>query len=173
MKESDWRYIVDAILYVCLGGMTLIGILLGLVVPAGPAVADSAKYFLGLHRHQWGNIHAYLSIAFVALIVVHIVFNWKWVTAKTRQIFKRWPAPALAVTAYVPFLVLFLFWLGTPKDSDRYREYELESSEKGHFQKRNAEELTPLPEENAGTEERLTERESHVDISDRGDYSWR
>ncbi len=39
MKESDWRYIVDVILFVCLGGMTLIGILLGLVIPAGPAAA--------------------------------------------------------------------------------------------------------------------------------------
>jgi len=116
MKESDWRYIVDVILYICLGGMTLIGILLGFVVPAGPAVADSAKYFLDLHRHQWGNIHAYLSIAFVVLMVVHIVLNWKWVMAKTRQIFKRGVTPALVVTACAPLLVLFLFWVGTPEE---------------------------------------------------------
>ena len=134
MQESDWRYIIDVILFICLGGMTLIGVLLGLVIPAGPVAAESAKYFLGLHRHQWGNIHAYLSIVFVALMVVHIVLNWRWVTAKTRQIFKTAGAPALVATAGSPILVLFLFWAVTPKDSDRYREYGLERHVPGYAQ---------------------------------------
>ena len=171
MKESDWRYVVDAFLFVCLGGMTLIGILLGLVIPAGPAAAESAKYFLGLHRHQWGNIHAYLSIAFVVLMVVHIVLSWKWVMAKTRQIFKRGVTPALVVTACAPLLVLFLFWVGTPKDSDKYREYGIESNEKRHFQRQVAEELPPAPGEIAGTQETPGEEESQADSTDRGETS--
>ena len=171
MKESDWRYAVDVILFICLGGMTLIGILLGLVIPAGPAAAESAKYFFGLHRHQWGNIHAYLSIAFVVLTIVHIVLNWKWVTAKTRQIFKRGVTPALVVTACAPLLVLFLFWVGTPKDSDKYREYGVESSEKRHIQRQVAEELTPAAGETAGTQETPGEEESQADSTDRGDTS--
>jgi len=171
MKESDWRYAVDVILFICLGGMTLIGILLGLVITAGPAAAESAKYFFGLHRHQWGNIHAYLSIAFVVLTIVHIVLNWKWVTAKTRQIFKRGVTPALVVTACAPLLVLFLFWVGTPKDSDKYREYGVESSEKRHIQRQVAEELTPAAGETAGTQETPGEEESQADSTDRGDTS--
>jgi hypothetical protein len=123
MKESDWRYIVDALLFVCLAGMTFIGVLLGLVIPAGPAAAETAKYFLGLHRHQWGDIHAYLSIAFVALMVVHLVLSWKWIKAKTRQIFKRGATPALVSIAAIPFGFLLLFWAITPKDVDMYHSY--------------------------------------------------
>jgi hypothetical protein len=133
MKESDWRYLVDALLFICLGGMTLVGILMGFVVSTGPVSSGSSKYFLGLHRHQWGNIHAYLSIAFVVLTIIHIVLNWKWVKAKTSQIFKRKPAPVLISAVSVPFLVLFVFWLFTPKDAAIYREYGIETPERGRF----------------------------------------
>src|SRR4030043_1927201 len=102
IKESGWRYLVDALLFVCLIGMAFIGVLLGLVISEGPVSSGGSKYFLGLHRHQWGDIHAYLSIAFVVLMVVHIVLSWKWVMAKTRQIFKRGVTPALVVTACAP-----------------------------------------------------------------------
>lgn len=150
MKESDWRYVVDVILFICLGGMILIGILLWFLLPAGPAVADSAKYFLGLHRHQWGNIHAYLSMAFVILMVVHIVLNWKWITSKTRQIFTSGSTPALVATACAPILVLFLFWAGTPKDTDKYRDLGLPGHDASSFQRDTAPGLTRLPEGIAG-----------------------
>lgn len=123
MKESDWRYLVDALLFVCLTGMALIGVLLGLVIPEGPISEGGSKYFLGLHRHQWGDIHAYLSIAFVALMVLHLIFNWRWITAKTGQIFKRKTTPVLIAIGALPFVVLFFFWAGTPKDADAYRSY--------------------------------------------------
>lgn len=168
MKESDWRYSVDVILFICLGGMTLIGILLGFVIPTGPAAADSAKYFLGLHRHQWGNIHAWLSIAFVALMVVHIVLNWNWVTAKTRQVFKRRSASALAVTACAPFLVLFLFWVGTPKDSYNDNEYRLESGERGPVQGTAASGIPPAARAASGSQGALGGGESPALGVDKG-----
>jgi len=171
MKESDWRYVVDALLFICLVGMAFIGILLGLVIPAGPAAAESAKYFFGLHRHQWGNIHAYLSIAFVILMVVHLLLSWKWITAKTRQIFKRGATPVLILIAALPLGLLLLFWAVTPKDAEKYREYGVESSEKGNIQRRVTEELTPESGETAGTQGIPGEAESQADSTDRGDMS--
>jgi hypothetical protein len=150
MKESDWRYLVDALLFVCLGGMTVIGILLGLVIPAGPVSLESEKYFLGLHRHQWGAIHAYLSIAFVVLTIVHIILNWKWVKAKTSQIFRKKPAPILVSAVFVPFLVLLVFWLFAPKDSTKYGGYGHESPGKGRLLKTVAKEDVPVAGEAAG-----------------------
>ncbi|MFZ2055145.1 MAG: DUF4405 domain-containing protein [Candidatus Aminicenantales bacterium] len=129
MKQSDWRYLVDALLFICLIGMAFIGILLGLVIPEGPVSSGGSKYFLGLHRHQWGDIHAYLSIAFVVLMVVHLLLSWRWITAKTRQIFKRGAAPALISIAALPFGLLLLFWVITPKDADIYRSYGVGAGE--------------------------------------------
>lgn len=169
MKEPTWRYLVDVVLFVCLGGMTFIGILLGLVIPAGPASSEASKYFLGLHRHQWGNIHAYLSIVFVVLTIVHIVFNWKWITAKTSQIFKKRAAPILVAAATVPFLVLLVFWLLMPKDAEKYRGYGIESSERGPSQKMFAEEKVPVTGEIAGTRGLPAGEKSPVEIKDRKD----
>jgi hypothetical protein len=171
MQESDWRYVVDVILYIFLGGMTLIGVLLGLVIPAGPVAAESAKYFFGLHRHQWGNIHAYLSMAFVILMAVHIVLNWKWITSKTRQIFTRCSTPALVATACAPLLVLFLFWVGTPKDSEKYKKYGLERYDTRYVQREAAPELTRLPGGIAGGQKTAGDEEYPAESTGRTDRS--
>jgi hypothetical protein len=109
--------------------MTFIGILLGFVLSEGPASSGGSKYFLGLHRHQWGDIHAYLSIAFVVLMAVHLILSWKWIKAKTRKVFKRGATPALVSIAVLPFAVLLLFWIGTPKDADSFRSYGVGAGE--------------------------------------------
>ena len=38
MKKSDWRYIVDTLLFLCIFGISFIGILLAFFLPKGPAV---------------------------------------------------------------------------------------------------------------------------------------
>jgi hypothetical protein len=129
IKESDWRYVVDTLLFICLVGMVFIGILLGFVLSEGPVSSGGSKYFLGLHRHQWGDIHAYLSIAFVILMAVHLILSWKWIKAKTRQIFKRQATPALIAIAALPFALLLVFWIGTPKDADSFRSYGVGAGE--------------------------------------------
>jgi hypothetical protein len=30
-------------------------------------------------RHEWGDIHFYLSALFVILMVVHIILHWTWI----------------------------------------------------------------------------------------------
>ena len=75
MKKTDWQYLVDTLLFLCIVGIVFIGFLMGLVIPKGPTAQESAKYFLGLHRHQWGNIHFYLSITFTVLIIIHLILS--------------------------------------------------------------------------------------------------
>jgi len=93
MKKSDWQYLVDSLLFICIVGIAVIGFLMGLVIPKGPAAPEKAKYFLGLHRHQWGNIHFYLSIAFLTLVIIHLIFSWKWIKGKALQLFNNPKVP--------------------------------------------------------------------------------
>jgi len=123
MKKTHWKYLVDTFLFLSLVGIVLIGILLGFFLPKGPRVPESSKYFLDLHRHQWGNIHFYLALAFIALVILHLILEWDWVKAQARKIFKKNWASALISTAVASLLVIFLFWLFYPKTPGAYEDY--------------------------------------------------
>ena len=123
MKKSDWQYIVDTLLFMCIIGITIIGFLMGLVIPKGPQASESSKYFLGLHHHQWGNIHFYFSIAFVILVIIHLILSWNWIKGKAQQLFHRGWATMLVLTIVISFLALFLFWALYPKAPEVLEDY--------------------------------------------------
>jgi hypothetical protein len=123
MKKADWQYLVDTLLFICLVGIVLIGLLMGLVIPQGPTAPESTKYFLNLHRHQWGNIHFYLSLAFTLLIIIHLTLDWKWIKARANHLFKKGWKIALISTVVVSIFLLFAIWLFHPKDPGTYKDY--------------------------------------------------
>ena len=130
MKKTDWQYLVDTLLFLCIVGIIFIGFLMGLVLPKGPTALESEKYFLGLHRHDWGNIHFYLSIAFTVLVVIHLILSWKWIKAKSRQLFKKGWSTMLALIAAASVLVLLLFWTFYPRVPGAYEEYGIGAGKK-------------------------------------------
>jgi hypothetical protein len=130
MKKTDWQYLVDTLLFLCVVGIVFIGFLMGFVLPKGPAALESAKYFLGLHRHQWGNIHFYLSIAFTTLVIIHLMFSWRWIKSKSRQIFKKGWSSMLIVTALASILVLTTFWAFYPRYPGAYEDYGVRAGAK-------------------------------------------
>ena len=88
MNKNDWKYVVDTLMFISLLGIVVVGLLLAFVIPRGSA-PDGAKVLLGLHRHDWGNIHLYLSLAFTAFVTVHILLNWEWVKCMAKKKFKK------------------------------------------------------------------------------------
>jgi len=130
MKKTDWQYLVDTLLFLCIVGIIFIGFLMGLVLPKGPQAPESAKYFLDLHRHQWGNVHFYLSIAFTTLVIIHLILSWKWIKSKSRQIFKKGWSSMLILTALASILVLSLFWAFYPRIPGAYEDYGVRAGAK-------------------------------------------
>lgn len=84
MKKNTIKYLVDAALFVDISSMAVLGFLLAFVIPRGRAHAVSS-YLLGIHRHQWANIHLFLSLFLVPLLFFHIRFNWTWIVQSTRR----------------------------------------------------------------------------------------
>jgi hypothetical protein len=92
MQRTDWKYLIDVLLFLSIFGIVAIGVLLGFVIPRGPSAPEEAKYFLGLHRHQWGDMHLYFALVFVLVLVVHLILEWSWIKGKSRQFASaRWP----------------------------------------------------------------------------------
>lgn len=123
MKRSDWKYLVNTLLFVSLAGMVFIGLLMGFVLGEGPAAGGRSKYFLGLHRHQWGEIHFFLSLAFTALIVVHLVLGWRWMKGKAGTKFGKKSGLVLAGTVVAAFAAPFIFWLFMTKNDPAFEVY--------------------------------------------------
>ncbi len=146
MKKSDWQYLVDTLLFLSIAGITLIGFLMGLVIPKGPTAPESSKYFLGLHRHQWSNIHFYLSIAFVILVIIHLILSWKWIKSKSQQIFKKRWNMALIFTALASVLLVFLFWALYPRVPGAYEGYGVRTTERAKQQQLSDEGSPPSEE---------------------------
>jgi hypothetical protein len=131
VSRTDLRYIVDTLMFLCILGVVVIGLLQAFVIPEGPTAAASSKYFLGLHRHQWGDIHLYLSLAFTGLLVIHLILEWKWIRGKAARIFGRGWKAALTLTVLAAALVPALFWIVTTKNDPAYAEYGAGAGRRG------------------------------------------
>lgn len=123
MKKSDWQYIVDTLLFICMFGIAFIGILMAFFLAEGPTLRESEKYFLGLHRHQWGDIHLYLSLAFILLIILHLMLAWSWIKGKSQSLFKKRWSTVISLTVLGSILLIFVFWIFTPKYPLIYENY--------------------------------------------------
>jgi len=122
MKKTDWKYLVDVLMFLFMVGIVLVGILLAFVLKEGPAVRESDKFFLGLHRHQWSHIHLYLSLAFSVTLIFHLVLEWSWIRGKSQRLFKQAWKPALGFILAAAVLLPFGFWVFTEKDNPAYAE---------------------------------------------------
>ena len=101
MKRSSINFIVDSISLVVFVFMVLTGLVMEYILPpgsggAGPRPGRGAKEikeFLSLSRHDWGDIHFYLAIAFVVLMVVHLCLHWSWVKSYLKSLFAKNQSP--------------------------------------------------------------------------------
>lgn len=110
MKKGTIKYIIDMTMFIDITAIAAVGLLLGFVIPRGQ-VPYSEKYFLGLHRHDWGDIHLYLSVFLLSLLVVHLCLNWTWIVQCSKTHFgDRWKK-ALLASSGAWFIVLFIAWL--------------------------------------------------------------
>jgi TRAP-type C4-dicarboxylate transport system permease small subunit len=103
MKKTDWQFLVNTLMFICIFAVIMIGIIMGCFTEHGHAAREAAKYFLGLHRHQWGDLHFILSIAFCALLILHLALDWPWIKAKAKQVFKSAWVAGLALIVILPF----------------------------------------------------------------------
>ena len=123
MKKTDWKYLVDILMFLSMIGIILLGLLMAFAMESGPMVNESDKYFLGLHRHQWGTFHLYLSLFFIGTLFLHLTLEWSWIKGKSQKLFKaRWKRTLLTLTV-IAILIPFIFWIFTPKYPVEYSEF--------------------------------------------------
>ena len=76
MKRSKLNFIFDAAAFVGFVFLTTTGVLMRYVLPPG---SRRFSTIWGLDRHGWGDIHFWISIAFLGILTMHLLLHWRWV----------------------------------------------------------------------------------------------
>lgn len=121
MKKTTTRFWVDVVMFVSFFGLLITGLIMAFFADSGPNVTEASKYFLKLHRHQWGGIHSYFAIVFTLMLLIHLILEWKWIVGKTRSLLKR--AWMLVPIVLVAVLIIFISWAVTPKNYVQYKKF--------------------------------------------------
>ncbi len=82
MSKNKLNLLVDVLGYLCMVALSSVGLILLYRLPPGTGGRGSgepALTLLGLGRHDWGDIHFYIAIALVLLVIIHVALHWKWV----------------------------------------------------------------------------------------------
>jgi len=97
MKRNSLNFIVDLAALLDLVGLAFTGLIMKYILPPGTgglgrqlhggAGREHIKDFWSMSRHEWGNIHFYLAVLFVILMVVHIVLHWGWIKSYFKSLF--------------------------------------------------------------------------------------
>ncbi len=74
-RKHNQNLIIDIISFLNLVLLIITGSVMYFILPHG----SRDKEWLGLTRHEWGDIHFWVAILFVVVIGVHLVLHWKWI----------------------------------------------------------------------------------------------
>ena len=110
MNKHGFKYLVDCLLFIDMVSIAVIGLIMAFIIPGGQGVGGE-KYFLWLHRHDWGDIHLYLSLFLLGLLTLHLFLNWTWISGSSKTFFgERWKKAVISFFG-ASFVILLAGWL--------------------------------------------------------------
>jgi hypothetical protein len=66
--------------------LMITGIAVKFILPAG---SGARRALWGLTRHEWGDVHFWLAVALVSLLLLHLALHWQWVCITSLRL-SRW-----------------------------------------------------------------------------------
>ena len=98
MKKSMKNYVVFVAMFILGLAEAVSGFVLWLAFPdggggggrwGGSGLADLT--FWGLSKHAWIDVHDWVAVALVVLVLLHVVLHWKWLVRMAVALFKGKP----------------------------------------------------------------------------------
>lgn len=75
MRKPDVNLIINVAAFILFLLLASTGLLIWLQLPPGHGYLT----VWGMNRHAWGDIHFWIAVSFLVLIVVHLVLHWSWI----------------------------------------------------------------------------------------------
>lgn len=107
MSKHTINFILDTTALILLLPLAGSGLVMHYTLPPG----SHGITVWGLGRHDWGTIHYWIAIALVAVVALHIILHWSWVSRMikgTKSLQVRRKRVALALVGFFGLLSLSL-----------------------------------------------------------------
>ena len=76
MKNLIHR-VLNLLLYIAFCAMVGTGLLMAYRLPPGSR-GGRGLTVLGMDRHEWGDVHLWISYIVIAAVIAHLGMNWTW-----------------------------------------------------------------------------------------------
>jgi hypothetical protein len=80
-NRKSFNIIIDTVAYAGFVFLATTGLLMRYTLPAGSGHHTTVW---GLDRHEWGALHFWIAIAFLAILVFHLILHWNWIVCVLR-----------------------------------------------------------------------------------------
>ena len=94
MRKATRNYLLALVMFLLALFQAVSGFVLWFALPRGngyrggrDAEIEGAATFLW-DRHTWINIHDWVAVALLVLLVIHLILHWKWIVYVTRSYFR-------------------------------------------------------------------------------------
>ncbi len=116
MDKPKFKFVIDAVMFLCLMAMAGLGFLMRYVLPSGrdarAAYGSNLQFsWLGWDRHDWGDIHLYLGFLLLISLVLHIILHWRQILGLFHRVV---PDPRRRYRIALVFLILSLLLIYFP-----------------------------------------------------------
>ena len=128
LKKSTLNFILDICSYISFVFLCTTGFLMYYLLPPG---TGHRYQIMGLDRHQWGDLHFWVSLFFLATIVLHLVLHWKWIWIMLRGKGKtQWSLRGIiGLTGAMLIILFFTLPLVLPVEESGGRDYAYSRNE--------------------------------------------
>jgi len=99
IKRMTVNFIIDLAGFIDLLGLIFTGFIIKYVLPPGSGgghgygyrggrgPAEGIRELWSMTRHEWGDIHFYMSVIFVVLMLIHLALHWTWIKCYFKSLF--------------------------------------------------------------------------------------
>lgn len=78
MKRPQLNFLIDVIAFSGFVVLTATGVLMRFVLPPGSGHFNT---IWGLDRHDWGDVHFWVSLSFLTILALHLILHWRWIVS--------------------------------------------------------------------------------------------
>ena len=96
MNRTLANFVIDALSFFSICGTAATGLLIKYILPprSGGMGRGGGLTLWGWNRHDWGDVHFYLALALLGLLLVHAALHWHWVVATAARFSSSVHSPA-------------------------------------------------------------------------------